>query len=471
MSNPIYRFFKATKSWLAFRGYAAAKNTRFRGTRGVDPIRSEELELQQYERDKVVSTCLAFRRDNPVVASISRLRKADVVGRGITPQPMTGNDDLNESISAAWKDFCQSPEITGMMTMRQLQQQMADSLLFFGDCGLIWTNLGKVQFVDGSRIGNPSGTYTSSEDDRNQNGVLVNEFGKPIAYNIGKRVHGVLTNIHEVPAYNFIMLLKRLRADQYRGVPELAPILNTLQDCDEYDRTEGIAAKVAASLSVFIADETPNQFADDGLEPAADQDDSGNLQSIDPGAYEYGKPGQKPYVISSNGRPNVDGIQWVQYLLRKCGSAVGIPLEFLMMEIGGSSFSASQGVILQYQQTIENYQADLIEALDLLYKRWLSYQVATGAVKMPEGADLFHVRWQPPLFRWVNKVAQVKADMEYFKMGILSLDDIASPFGHTAEDALRRKAQNIKKAREIATEEGVADVSLIESLPKQAQRD
>ena len=138
------------------------KNTRYRSTRGVDPIRSEEIELGNYDRDRLVSACLEFKRNNPIVASISRLRKTDVVGKGLSPQANTGDEALNADIEARWYEFSKNPEVTGQMDMRELQQQMVDALLFYGDCGLIVLDK-QVQLIDGSRIGNPNNSYTSSE--------------------------------------------------------------------------------------------------------------------------------------------------------------------------------------------------------------------------------------------------------------------------------------------------------------------
>lgn len=442
----------ATKQFLkAFRGYDAVKNNRYRANRGNNAIRSEEIELSNYDRDRLVSACLEFRRNNPIVASLSRLRKADVVGRGLIPQPATGNEELDLRIEESWSEFSESPEVTGQMDMRELQQQMVDSLLFSGDCGLIISD-NKVQFIDGDQIGNPSGTGTGSEASKFQNGVEIDAFGKPINYVIGNRVNGTLRDQKLIPARDFIQFFKRMRPVQYRGIPELAPVLNTLQDCDEYDRVEMIAAKVSASLAVAIKRENSYEFEIQNRMDAGEQDELGNLEQFEPGRFHYLEPGEDISVIGSNGRPNVDGIQWVSYLLRKVGSAVGIPLEFLLMEIGGSSFSASQGVVLQYQQTIESYQSDLIKVLNRVYRRWLTQQIAGGQIIVPNGASPFGVRWQRPAFRWVNRAAQVKADMEYFRAGAMSLDDITAPFGYTAEDVMRRKAQNIKLAKRIAAE-------------------
>ena len=100
----------ASKSfWAAFKGYDAIKNTRYRASRGVSPLRSEEIELNRSDRDRMMAICLEFRRNNPVVASLSRLRKADIIGRGIIPQPSTGDDDTDKSISIAWAKFSEDP--------------------------------------------------------------------------------------------------------------------------------------------------------------------------------------------------------------------------------------------------------------------------------------------------------------------------------------------------------------------------
>ncbi len=210
----------------AFQGYDAVRNTRYRAKRGNNPIRSEEVELSSFDRDKLISTCLEFRRNNPVVASLSRLRKADIVGRGVIPQPSTGDDETDSRILEAWSKFAESPEATGMMDMREMQQQMIDSLLFYGDCGLV-VGKDQVQFIDGSRIGNPNGEFTSSEESEFQNGVEIDNVGKPVSYVVGNRVSGTLRDTKIIPARDFIPFLRRIRPTQYRGVPELAPAINT----------------------------------------------------------------------------------------------------------------------------------------------------------------------------------------------------------------------------------------------------
>ena len=69
-----------TAGKFLFSGYDAVTNSRFRKTRGTQMIRPEEEELAPYDRDKLVADLLGMKRNNPVVKSICRLKKTDVIG-------------------------------------------------------------------------------------------------------------------------------------------------------------------------------------------------------------------------------------------------------------------------------------------------------------------------------------------------------------------------------------------------------
>jgi hypothetical protein len=47
--------------------------------------------------------------------------------------------------------------------------------------------------------------------------------------------------------------------------------------------------------------------------------------------------------------------------------------------------------------------------------------------------------------------------MKYVGLGAMSLDDVASSFGDSALNIMRRKAQNIADAKQVAEEFGVKD--------------
>ena len=437
-------------------GYDAITNSRYRKNRGLQPIREEEIELNSIDRDRLISTLMNLKRNDPIARAISRLRKTDVIGAGITPQPATLSDDFNHAIAGLWAEWSEYPEVTGTMNMTAVQQEVADSTLWQGDIGVMLTRKGELQLIEGNRIGNGAGQVFLSENSPNKNGVKVNNVGKPISYTVGDRINGTLQNVKDISAKNFLLYFKRMRPSQWRGVPELASAVNSLQDVQEYEEVEMLSAKVSASLSAVIRREDAHQFELVDRMASADQDTIGRLEKFEPGTFHYLEPGEDVSTISSNGRPNVEGVDFVMYHLRKVGASVGIPVEMIMNTIGNTSFSASQGLLLQYQGAIEEQQRGISAFLDRIYRWKVAKWIADKTLKLPgEVTDPFITRWQTPAFKWVNKTAQVNSDLKYVQLGAQSLDDVASQFGYTAESAMRRKAQNIKQAQEIAKEFGL----------------
>ena len=306
-------------------GYDAVVSNRYRKAKGFHPIRDENVELPPYDRDQLVGNLLDMKRNNPIVKSISRLKRTDVVGSGIKPQPATPAEDFNERVLDLWQQWAEAPEVTGMMNMKQVQQEIVDAPLFFGDIGILYGSNGLLQIFEGCRIGSPLGIVGFNESDADKNGVIVDDYGRPIEYQVGRRVNGSLIDVHTVPAKDFLLYMKRQRPSQWRGVPTLAPCVNTLMDVSEYEEIEMIAAKVSASLSAVIKRENSVSFELANREAASDQDTVGRLENFEPGTFHYLEPGEDVSTISSNGRPNVNGIEWLAFELRKVGAAIGVP--------------------------------------------------------------------------------------------------------------------------------------------------
>jgi lambda family phage portal protein len=436
------------KSSVAF-SYEASKDTRYRKRKEAGIIRSEERELDMHDRNRIIATLLQFRRDNPVVKGIMRLRRTDVVGSGIKAYPKTGDKEYDKQILDLWNEFEESPEVTGEWTMTDIQKFLTESTLFFGDCGLIFTKSGKLQAIEGCQVGEPIGAkrYISSELDRNRQGVVLGSMRQPIAYKIGVMDGSFLRDVQEYNASNVAFHYKKHRASQVRGIPELASVLDDLQDIDEWDDIEMLSAKIASALSVFVKKTDAVQWEIGNRQIASEQDSVGRLEAFDPASINYLEPGEDIGIVSPNGRPNTDAIKYLIYRFQKIGTAVGIPVEFLLQTIGDSSFSASQGVVLQYQQSITEEQRELTKTLKKIYNWKVGRWLMEGKIKNPPtGVDPFKVSWQPQGFRWINRSAQVDADRSYLQMGAMSLDDVTAQFGKTASMVQDQIENNINEA-------------------------
>ena len=101
-----------------------------------------------------------------------------------------------------------------------------------------------VAFRDGTFL--DADIYLAKGFEPDKNGVIIDDYGRPVEYQVGNRVNGVLTDVINVPASDFSLYMKRIRPSQWRGVPTMAPCVNTLMDVSEYEEIEMIAAKVHA---------------------------------------------------------------------------------------------------------------------------------------------------------------------------------------------------------------------------------
>lgn len=430
--------------------YQAAKTTRHRKTKSMT-VRSEDLELNGGDRDSMVAESLNQWRNNSVMKAITRLRALDVVGAGIEPQPESDDDAFARTVLALWEEWCIAPDVTGRRSMREVQSMIATMPLAFGDGLVIFVDDGTLQLVEGTSIGKRVGEYVTSEADPHVMGVDVDGANRHLRYWVGQRVLSIIRNPQPVDAEDCVYIGKPGRVTTVRSIPEVHSVLDDLQDLLEYDQIEMIATKVSASLTAFVQRTGAPEVGRLRRTDPNSTDEDDQLEKLEPGSIEYLEPGETIASIASN-RPNTNGIDYVLYRLRKIGGALGIPAEFILMQLADASFSASQALFLQYQQTIEGEQEWLISILNRIYRRKLIQWYGEGRIGIPADGKLFAVRWQPPTFRWVNKASEVQADMQYLKAGALTLDDVTGRFGYTARTQLQRKAKNISEAMRVVEE-------------------
>lgn len=449
--NFFQRLKKATRYAFGIGvGYDATKNTRYREQKRIyGGIFTEDKELPMGDRLSMISILLDQRRNNPCVKAICRLREEDVVGRGLRPRPDTGDPVLDKELESWWAEYATDCEVTGL-SMMESQKLLASLPLIHGDGGLLLMDDGRVQLVAGEQIGvdTPSVFTPNQSDSENESiieGVELDSHGAPTGFHIGQLRDNGRNKSEFVPVDRFIHHTKRMRIGQLRGVPELATAVDVLMDIQEYENIEMIAAKASASLSAAVKKENALDF-----ELGARVEDDSRLEYFEPGRFHYLEPGEDVSVISPSGRPNVNAIDWLIYKLRKVGSTIGIPTEYLLMTIGETSFSASQGMVLLYQNTIEAEQRFMSQTLNRWWNWRLRYALETKELSIGGNANLANVPWQSPAFRWINRSSQVQADSQYLQMGAVSIDTICGQFGHTVEEVFTQKAKDITKAKALA---------------------
>lgn len=358
-------------------------------------------------------------RNHDVLRGILRTMVNNIVGPngiGIEPQPRRFDGTIHEEYAADLRKmhslWAKRPEVQGRYTFGMSQRMM----------GRAWVRDGEAFSQD--VIGNVPGLEHGSKlpyslelfeadyvpldfNDPARNivqGIERNAWGRPRAYWIYKG--NPLENL--VPLTTDRSTLKRVDAarirhiafldhiGQARGITEFASILTRMDDIKDYEESERIAAKVAASLTAYVKKVSP-----DGYDPAqvVNKDEQGrpigrDLQMTPGMIVDDLLVGEEIGLIDSK-RPNPNVVTFRQGQLR--AAAAGI----------GASYSS---IAKSYDGTFSAQRQELVE-------QWVNYAIL---------ADEFVGAWVQPV--WETEVAVANVS------GVLPIPRDVDP--ETADDAL-----------------------------------
>ena len=275
----------------------------------------------------------------------------------------------------------------------------------------------RIQLLEANRVSNPLGGagvgYSKANawgveqlnpDNGNHivNGIEVTQEGRLAAYWVSNKVPGDLVNIdgatiwQRIEAFgnttglpNMLQVCHDMRAEQYRGVPYLAPVLENLKQIGRYCDAELTAAIIRSFLSIFFTNTQASNSIDNILPSAYEDENRDGEPVVDAAQYKLG-PGQLnslpkgvdvKTVDSSNAQSAYDS--YMTHLEKSVAAALNIPYEVLL-KCFGSSYTASRGALLQARDEFQTrrgwFAADFCQPI---YEQWLMEAVATGRIKCP----------------------------------------------------------------------------------------
>lgn len=150
---------------------------------------------------------------------------------------------------------------------------------------------------------------------------------------------------------NILHLMPWLRPGQSRGVPFLAPVIETLKQLDRYTEAEITAAVVSGMFAVFVKSAgegiSPLDSAVSGKTPGSsgDKKETSWDGSLSGGLVVDLKEGEEVTSVGTN-RPNTAFDAFVLSVMRQVGVALDIPYEVLIKHFQ-ASYSASRAALLE----------------------------------------------------------------------------------------------------------------------------
>ncbi|MDX1901880.1 MAG: phage portal protein [Gammaproteobacteria bacterium] len=426
-------------------------------------------------------------RNNPLSLGAINTVCTNVVGTGLKLQARIDRDFLGMSDEEAdqWESnverefrlWAESADCDAGRTLNfaGIQELVFRSTLENGDCFVLMPFITRgnnpyslcLQIIEADRVCNQN---KMADSDTLVGGVRKDQYGAPIEYHILKGHPGNIYSVKNlewlvVPAFggltgrrNVIHLYKMLRPGQTRGVPYLAPVIESLKQLGNYTDAEVMAAVISSYFTVFIKS------------PQGDTD----LAPMQPISEVGGSQGDSDYKLASGaivglaegedistanpGRPNAQFDPFVQAVLRQIGVALELPFEILIKHFT-ASYSAARAALLEAWRFFTAKREWLAQNFcQVAYEAWLTEAIATGRINAPGfiGGDpairnaYTGTEWTGPAPGQIDPLKEIQAAKERVDLGVSTLSRETAAL--TGEDWQKTHQQSVKehKMREEA---------------------
>lgn len=341
----------------------------------------------------------------------------------------------------------------------------------------------RLQLIEGNRVSNPLTTSTyatgdptgvealnSDNGNRILNGVEIDTDGAIVAYWVSNQVPGepvssLLTTWARVEAYgkrtsipNVLQISNDTRPEQYRGVPYLAPVIETLKQVYRYTNAELTSAIIKSYFALFFTEAVTNSgslndmLADNGVDDPTEPVVDVSEYNLGPGTLNALPKGVDVKSVDASNAQSTFEVFSTQ-LIKQVGAALNQPYEVLMKNFN-SSYSASRAAMLQaweeYKLRRKWFARDFCQPI---YEVWLMEAVATGRIEAPGFFD-------DPLIRkaWCNA--------DWFGPTMSILDPVKDMNGSTlrVENGVSTREREAAEMTGTDLEENIAQLAFEKQL-------
>lgn len=350
-----------------------------------------------------------LERNAPLAGGAIATVVTNVVGSGLKMRAQIDRDALGLGDDAAdtwereaerlWSLWATSQESDFARTLRfgAIQRQAFRAALSGGDCFVVLRHKAragspfalKLQTMEGDRVSNPN---RGRDTDTLAGGVELDaETGAPVAYHVtdrhpGDGLRSALT-WNRVPAFGpdsgrrlVLHLFRAIRPEQRRGVPYLAPVIESLKQLTRYSEAEIMAAVITSCFAIVT--KTPNGMGGEFEDANATKKDGGKIDLINPGQMVDLAPDESLENFAPE-RPNVNFDPFVMAILRQIGVALELPFEVLIKHFT-ASYSAARAALLEAGKFFREYRSWLAEELcQPVYEEFIGECVARGLLAAP----------------------------------------------------------------------------------------
>ena len=467
--------------------YEAAKPSRLRKL--LRDARSPNAQVQQ-GATTLRALARNLEQNHDIARGALRVLVNNVVGPngiGIEPQPRRSDGTIHveyaKALRDAWRNWQITPEVTHRHHWSKVQRLVAKTWLRDGE-GFTQRLIGSVPGLDhGTRV--PYSLELIEADmvpmdyhdaERGiQQGIERNTWGKATAYFTYKEFPGGEAHskrsyqMKRVDANRMHHIASVDRIGQMRGVSEFASVITRLEDIKDYEESERIAAKVAASLTAYVKKGSPD------MHPDVASGEARELQMTPGMIIDSLGVGEEIGMIDSN-RPNPNLITFRMGQLRAVAAGLGGSYSSIARDYSGTYSSQRQELVEQwihYAVLTDEFVGQFVQPV------WQDFVVAahlSGVVPIPRDVDpdsaddaLFVGQSMP----WIDPLKEALAWHSLVQDGFASEVEVIRKRGANPRDVLEQIAAHRQECKDKGLVFGSDFANQAKAAPAQAapQRD
>ena len=411
------------------RDRRATKNWRPGGGSANADLLPELETLRDRNRDLV--------RNVPIASGAISTNKTHVIGDGLTLNATCDREALGLSPEAAaafnkaaereWLTFCATADFTRVQHLSDFQYMLFGATLDSGDVFVLrrYRDEGtryalRLQAIEADRVCNP---HWRSDTQTLAGGIEHDEAGVPIAVHIADQHPGDIRRTAltwrrvqmrmDDGAPIVLHIFDRVRPDQARGIPYLAPVIEMLKSLGDFTDAEVRSALVAAMFAVFV-----EKAPDSETSPLPSTGEGANGKDeieMGSGAIIDLAEGEK-VTVASGARPNPQFDPFMMAMFRQIGVALEMPVELLIKHFT-ASYSASRAALEMAWHTFRRRRSWFARTLlQPVYEMVIEEAVLRGYLDCPGFDDPLlraawcKATWSGPVRLSLNPKLEAEAD-------------------------------------------------------------
>lgn len=458
----------ARKVLKAQRAYEAAQPSRLRKVK-TDPGSGDAIVERAGESLRLQARHLDENHD--LASGVLDCLVNNVVGRGINvePQVKLKSGDLakpiNDQLLELWEEWIRFPEVTWECHWNHMLRLIARH--WFRDGEVL------IKHIEGTSRNIDHGTLVPYSlemieadflpfelNDQKKSiihGVEKNAWRRPRAYYLYKEHPGnnytlvTRQDTKRFAAEKILHLKIAKRISQTRGVSIFASVMTRMEDIKDYELSERLAAKVAASICAFIRKSL------DGPTSGLQVDETGNrLMKMQPGMiFDNLLPGEEVGMIDSN-RPNTMLEQFRNSQLRAVAAGTSTGYSSIAKDYNGTYSAQRQELVEQSVHYAVLREYFIERCVRPVWERFVEMAVLSGQLKVPQNEinplTLKKAGFQGPVMPWIDPQKEVTAEEKAVAAGFKSRAEVIRARGGNPQDTF----EQIKQERNQEKEAGIS---------------